>query len=144
MGSGRPLQKPKRRHKINHHLLPRTRKNMHLLQHAPKAKRRSKTAPRIPHPHRGTIVTFKVLLHPKAAKELQKTEKHIHTRIIERAKQLRENPGKIGKPLKQSDFWSLQVGDYRVIYEIDQNKKQVIILFVGHRSKVYDDFSKML
>jgi mRNA interferase RelE/StbE len=89
-------------------------------------------------------VTFKVLLHPKAAKELQKTETHIRTRIIERAKQLRENPEKLGKPLKQSDFWSQRIGDYRIIYEIDQNKKQVVILFVGHRSKVYDDFSKML
>jgi mRNA interferase RelE/StbE len=89
-------------------------------------------------------VSFKVLLHPKAAKELQKTEKNIRTRLIESAKQLRENPDKVGKALKQSDFWSLRVGDYRVIYEIDKNKNQVIILFVGHRSKVYADFSKML
>ena len=117
---------------------------MHLLQHSLKAQRRSKTAPRISYPYRGTIVAFKVLLHPKAAKELQKTEKHIQTRIIESAKQLRENPDKLGKPLKQSDFWSLRVGDYRVIYEINPNINQVVILFVGHRSKVYDDFSKML
>ena len=89
-------------------------------------------------------MTFKVLLHPKAAKELQKIEKQIRTRIIESAKQLCENPDKLGKPLKQSDYWSLRVGDYRVIYEINQNKKQVVILFIGHRSKVYDDFSKML
>ena len=89
-------------------------------------------------------MTFKVLLHPKAAKELEKIEETVRSRIIESAKQLRENPDKIGKPLKQSDFWSLRVGDYRVIYEIDQNRKQVVILFFGHRSKVYDDFSKML
>jgi mRNA interferase RelE/StbE len=89
-------------------------------------------------------VSFQVLLPPEAAKELQKIEKQIHTRIIESAKQLRENPDKLGKPLKQSDYWNLRVGDYRVIYEINQNKKQVVILFIGHRSKVYDDFSKML
>ena len=89
-------------------------------------------------------MSFKVLLHPKAAKELQKIEENVRIRIIESAKQLYENPDKIGKALKQSDFWSLRVGDYRVIYEIDQNKNQVVILFVGHRSKVYDDLSKML
>ena len=89
-------------------------------------------------------MTFKVLLQPKAAKELQKIEKQIRTRIIESAKQLCENPNKLGKPLKQSDYWSLRVGDYRVIYEINQDKKQAVILFIGHRSKVYDDFSKML
>jgi len=89
-------------------------------------------------------VSFKVLLHPKAAKELQKIEENVRIRIIESAKQLYENPDKIGKALKQSDIWSLRVGDYRVIYEINQNKNQVVILFVGHRSKVYDDLSKML
>ena len=88
-------------------------------------------------------MTFKVLLHPKAAKELQRTEKTVRARIIKGTKQLRENPHKIGKPLKQSDFWSLKIGNYRVIYEIDQDKNQVIILYVGHRSNVYDDFLKM-
>ena len=85
-------------------------------------------------------MTFKVLLHPKAAKEIQKIEKQIRTRIIESAKQLCENPDILGKHLKQSDYWRLRVGDYRVIYEINQNRKQVVILFFGHRSKVYDDF----
>jgi mRNA interferase RelE/StbE len=89
-------------------------------------------------------VTFTVLLHPKAAKELKKTEKRVQTRIIERARELREKPASAGKPLTQSDYWSMRIGDYRVIYQIDQDKKQVIILFIGHRSKVYDDFSKML
>ena len=89
-------------------------------------------------------MSFSVLLHPKAAKELQRIESQTRARIIERATELRENPEKIGKPLKQSDFWSLRVGDYRAIYQIDAGRKQVIILFVGHRSKVYDDFMKML
>jgi mRNA interferase RelE/StbE len=89
-------------------------------------------------------VTFTVLLHPKAAKELKKTEKSVQARIIERAKELRKNPAKIGKPLLQSDFWSMRIGDYRVIYQINQDKNQVVILFIGHRSKVYDDFSRML
>lgn len=89
-------------------------------------------------------MTPTVLLHPKAAKELKKTEKSVQARIIERVKELRENPAKIGKPLLQSDFWSMRIGDYRLIYQINQDKNQVAIIFVGHRSKVYDDFSKML
>lgn len=89
-------------------------------------------------------MTFTVFLHPKAAKELKKTEKKVQARIIERARELRESPAKVGKPLRQSDFWSMRTGDYRVIYQIDQDKSQVVILFVGHRSKVDDDFSKML
>ena len=85
-----------------------------------------------------------VLLHPKAAKELEKIEDQIKSRIKQKLKELRDNPERIGKRLKPSDFWSLRIGDYRAIYEIDRNKKQVIILFIGHRKKVYDDISKIL
>ena len=89
-------------------------------------------------------MAFAVLLHQKAAKELEKLEEILRSRIKERLKELQNNPESIGKPLKPSDFWSLRIGDYRAIFEIDRAKKQVIVLFIGHRKKVYDDFSKML
>lgn len=89
-------------------------------------------------------MTFTVLLHPKAAKELKKTEKSVQDRIIKSARNLREKPTSAGKPLSHTGFWSMRIGDYRAIYQIEQDKKQVIILFIGHRSQVYDDFSKML
>ena len=86
---------------------------------------------------------FTVLLHPKAAKELEKIENATRTRIVERLRDLKDNPERVGKILRNSNFWSLRVGDYRAIYEIDRTRKQVIVLFVGHRKKVYDDFSKL-
>lgn len=86
---------------------------------------------------------FTVLLHPKAATTLRKIEEPIKSRIKEKLRELKEKPEKVGKPLKYSDFWSLRVGDYRAIYEINREKNQVIILFIGHRKKVYNDFSKI-
>jgi mRNA interferase RelE/StbE len=88
-------------------------------------------------------MSFTVLLHPKAVKELEKIENAIKTRIVERLRDLKDNPEGAGKVLRHSNFWSLRVGDYRAIYEIDRARKQVIILFSGHRKKVYDDFSKL-
>ena len=88
-------------------------------------------------------MTYRVFLHPKAAKELSKLDAVIRRRIIARAEDLRENPTG-GKQLSQSEFWNLRVGDYRIIYHINRNDERVVLLFVGHRSKVYDDFSKML
>ncbi len=87
-------------------------------------------------------MTYSVLLHPKAAKELQRLDSQTRARIVERARELRDKP-QAGKLLTQSDFWSLLVGDFRAIYQIDAERRQVVILFVGHRSKVYDDFAKM-
>lgn len=88
-------------------------------------------------------MTFTVVLHPKAAKPLEKIEKSTGLRIIEELRELRNRPERVGKRLKYSDFLSLRVGDYCAIYEIDRDKNQVVILFVGHIKKVYDDFSKM-
>jgi mRNA interferase RelE/StbE len=88
-------------------------------------------------------VVFTVLLHPKAAKELEKIEDTTKTRIVERLRDLKDNPERVGKVLRHSNFWSLRVGDYRAIYEIDRTRRQVIVLFIGHRKKVYDDFSKL-
>jgi mRNA interferase RelE/StbE len=89
-------------------------------------------------------LVFKVLLHPDAGKELKKLDGQNQARMKQTLGELAVDPRKTGKPLHPSDFWSTRSGDYRAIYEIDTEKCQVIVLFVGHRKKVYDDFSKLL
>lgn len=34
-------------------------------------------------------------------------------------------------------LWRLRVGDYRVVYEIDDAARRVLILVISHRSDVY-------
>ena len=89
-------------------------------------------------------MVFKVLLHPNAAKELRKLDSVNQARLKKALGELAKDPYKAGKPLHPSDFWSLRSGDYRAIYEINGDQNQVTVLFVGHRKKVYDDFSKLL
>lgn len=89
-------------------------------------------------------MVFTVLLHPKAAKELEKIGDATKARIVERLRDLKDNPERVGKILRHSSFWSLRVGDYRAIYEIDRTRRQVVVLFIGHRKKVYDESSKLL
>jgi len=45
----------------------------------------------------------------------------------------------MGKPLRGelSGKWSLRVGNYRVIYTINEKEKAVILYSVGHRKKIY-------
>ncbi|MGA3112083.1 MAG: type II toxin-antitoxin system RelE/ParE family toxin [Candidatus Bathyarchaeia archaeon] len=87
---------------------------------------------------------FKVLLHPTAAKELRKLDQVNQVRMRKALGELAKEPFKPGKPLHPSDFWSIRSGDYRAIYEIDADQNQVTVLFVGHRKKVYDEFSKLI
>ncbi|RLI21514.1 hypothetical protein DRO47_03685 [Candidatus Bathyarchaeota archaeon] len=36
------------------------------------------------------------------------------------------------------------MGDYRAIYTVDREELTVIVLFIGHRREVYDDFTRLL
>lgn len=83
-------------------------------------------------------------MHPHAAKALQKLDEQNRARIKKVLGELTGDPYEAGEPLHPSDFWKIKAGDYRAIYEINNAKKEVIVLFVGHRKNVYDDFSKIL
>jgi mRNA interferase RelE/StbE len=89
-------------------------------------------------------VPYKVLLHPKAAKALQKLDDPTKTRIKQALSQLMGAPYEAGEPLHPSTYWKIKVGDYRAIYEIQKQKQEVWVLFVGHRKNVYDEFSNIL
>jgi mRNA-degrading endonuclease RelE of RelBE toxin-antitoxin system len=89
-------------------------------------------------------LVFRVLLHPNAARALRKLDATNRARMRKALGELTVDPWKAGKPLHPSDFWGVRAGDYRAIYEIDVDQNQVTVLFIGHRKKVYDDFSKML
>lgn len=88
-------------------------------------------------------MSFKVFLHPKSARFLSKLDKDSRARIRSKVKELEDHPERRGKRLRYSDFWTLRIGDYRAIYEIDEGENRVIVLFIGHRENVYDDFSKL-
>ena len=83
------------------------------------------------------------MLHPLAAKFFNNVDKEVGKRIKKKLHDLREFPEQRGKHLRYTQFWSLRIGDYRAIYEIKQKEKTVIVLFVGHRDDVYDDFTKL-
>jgi len=89
-------------------------------------------------------LSYRVLLHPKAAEFLKRADVPLRRRIRDRLRELVSSPKETGQRLKYSPFWRLRIGDYRAIYEVDEEKKTVIILFIGHRREVYDDFSRLL
>jgi mRNA interferase RelE/StbE len=53
---------------------------------------------------------------------------------------LARSPKELGKPLsgEYKGLYRYRYGDYRIIYQIYEADKQVIILKVGHRREVYE------
>lgn len=86
---------------------------------------------------------MRILLHPKAAEYLMKSSDDHRSILKQRLHELEDQPERKGKRLKHSPYYSLRIGDYRAIYMVDQVKAQVVILYIGHRKDVYDDFDKI-
>jgi mRNA interferase RelE/StbE len=89
-------------------------------------------------------LTFRVFLHPKAARFLEKAGPPLRRKIKEELSRLAESPEVKGERLTNSPFWKIRIGDHRAIYQIDNEHSKIIVLFIGHRKHVYDEFSRLL
>ncbi|MBI2328219.1 MAG: type II toxin-antitoxin system RelE/ParE family toxin [Chloroflexi bacterium] len=62
----------------------------------------------------------------------------IHTRISRRILSLEDNPRPRGaRKLSSREEYRLRVGDYRVLYTIDDKNSIITVFAVGHRREVY-------
>ena len=52
---------------------------------------------------------------------------------------LLENPHGVGKPLRNdlAGVWSVRRGTYRVLYRIQENRREVVVLRIDHRRDAY-------
>ena len=73
-----------------------------------------------------------------AQKELEKIARPDRQRLIDAIDQLAENPH-VGKLLKGefSGLRRVRVGDYRLIYEINEGQVLILVLRVAHRKQIY-------
>jgi mRNA interferase RelE/StbE len=81
---------------------------------------------------------YSLFILRQAQKELASLEKTDYQKIKEAILRLADNPRPSGcSKLVGREGWKIRVGNYRVIYEINAQKKEVIVLHVGHRRDVY-------
>ena len=51
-----------------------------------------------------------------------------------------EDPRQSSKKLKNSKFgevWRIRIGDYRIIYTIEDDKLILLVVRIGHRRSIY-------
>lgn len=84
---------------------------------------------------------YELHIERHAEKDLNKLEKSLFIQIAARIKELADNPHPQGskKITGSQNDWRLRVGDYRVLYEIDNKTKTIKIMHVKHRREAYRD-----
>jgi mRNA interferase RelE/StbE len=86
------------------------------------------------------VASYSVVIKSSAQKELDALDDAVFRRIDRRILALAENPRPAGcKKLKgYKDQWRIRIGDWRVVYLIDDSAGRVSITRVAHRREVYD------
>ncbi len=85
------------------------------------------------------MASFSVILKPSVEKDLRRLPKKMTANVIARIENLQDEPFPHGvTKLEGSErLYRVRVGDYRIVYEVDIDTKQIIIQYVRHRREVY-------
>jgi mRNA interferase RelE/StbE len=81
---------------------------------------------------------YAVELVPSAAKALAKLQPAGRRRLARRIDQIAEDPRADAVKLRGADdVWRARVGDYRILYLVQDERLIVLIIRIGHRRDVY-------
>jgi mRNA interferase RelE/StbE len=83
---------------------------------------------------------YSLEIKPSAGTELDALDTALFARIDRKILALAENPRPPGcKKLRgYKDQWRIRVGDWRVLYIVDDNARRVSVTRVAHRREVYE------
>lgn len=85
-------------------------------------------------------MSYRVLLTPAAERQLRKCDPPVRRRIQAVVELLAEQP----RPPAAKQLvggageWRVRTGDYRIVYEIEDEVLTILVLRVGHRRDVYE------
>ncbi len=81
---------------------------------------------------------YKIFIEKIALKRLEKIPASDKTKIILSIEALGKNPRPIGsKKLSGRAGWRIRIGNYRVIYEINDSVCLILVIDVDHRKNIY-------
>jgi mRNA interferase RelE/StbE len=83
---------------------------------------------------------YEVEMTPEGVRHLDRLPQKVRSAAIEfMLGALADAPGRVGKPLvgELSGLWSARRGDYRVVYEFEDDARVVLVHRVPHRGGVH-------
>ncbi len=80
----------------------------------------------------------RIVLSRQAQKDLEKVDESYKPHVFAALFDLKKDPY-LGKKLqgKFKDYYSLRVGNYRIIYRIYKKELNILVIRIGHRQGIY-------
>jgi len=86
------------------------------------------------------MARYELRLKASVAKDLRGLADADVRRILERIESLRDDPRPVGSDkLASQERYRIRQGNYRILYEIQDQEVVVVIVRIGHRREVYRD-----
>ncbi len=81
---------------------------------------------------------YTVYIKRSAEREMDQLSKVVFNRVATAILALQGNPRRRNtKKLRGSTSYRIRVGNYRVLYTVDDNRRRIDVVAVGHRRDVY-------
>ncbi len=81
---------------------------------------------------------YSIVYSKRALRDLRKIASSDQIRIIEKLESMVDDPFVHVKRLKNLPFFSMRVGDYRILLDIQRKRLLILVLTAGHRKNVYE------
>lgn len=83
-------------------------------------------------------MAYRIEVRPAAARQLRRLDPQTARRVQGVIALLADDPRPpASRPLTGRPAWRVRVGDYRVIYTIEDDRLVVVVITIGHRRDVY-------
>ena len=86
------------------------------------------------------MASYNVFIKTSAAKELEAVEpRAVRARIVSRIRGLAQSPRPHGsqKLAGEAERYRIRQGVYRIVYSVDDERRTVEVVKIGHRREVY-------
>lgn len=81
---------------------------------------------------------FTIVFKPSVLKKSKRFPKKDLKRIKEKLDSLCEDPYVNAIKVREiKDVWRVRVGDYRILYRIENNRMVILVVRIDHRKQVY-------
>jgi len=86
------------------------------------------------------VDSYRIRTTKRFLRHLKRLGREERERVLDAVREVSERPY-LGSSLifDERRLYKFRVGDYRLVYEVDEDEKAVLFLVVGHRRRVYQE-----